>query len=144
MWLPLPSQGRGLGGWVRKEFIMDLPARFYDAVRLFNAGEYFECHEVLEELWREEPTSLRLFYQGLLQVAVGCYHLTVRHNRRGALSKLKAGLEKLRQFPAVMHLLDVGDLRQQVEALSERVQAMSDEEIASLESKPLLTVRYLA
>ena len=122
---------------------MDLPARLYDAMRLFDAGDYFECHEVLEELWRDEPTSLRLFYQGLLQVAVGCYHLTVRHNRRGALSKLQAGLEKLRQFPAVMHLVDVEDLRQQVEALGEQVRALSDEEIALLESKPLLTVRYL-
>jgi predicted metal-dependent hydrolase len=123
---------------------MDLPPRFYDAMSLLNAGDYFECHEVLEELWREEPTSLRLFYQGILQIAVGCYHLTVRHNRRGALSKLQAGLEKLRQFPAVMHLVDVEDLRQQVEALGEQVRALSDEEIALLESKPLLTVRYLA
>ncbi|MCL6475788.1 MAG: DUF309 domain-containing protein [Firmicutes bacterium] len=128
---------------MKKEFIMDLPARFYDAMRLFDAGEYFECHEVLEELWREEPTSLRLFYQGLLQVAVGCYHLTVRYNRRGALSKLQAGLDKLGQFPAVMHLLDVEDLRQQVQALVEQVKAMTDEEIAAFERTPLLTVRYL-
>ncbi len=70
---------------------MDLPARFYDAVSLLNAGEYFECHEVLEELWREETTSLRLFYQGVLQIAVGCYHLTVRQNRRGGLSNYRQG-----------------------------------------------------
>lgn len=121
----------------------ELPPRFYDALALLNAGEYFECHEVLEEIWREEPTSLRLFYQGILQVAVGCYHLIVRHNRRGGTNKLREGLEKLRQFPAVMGLLDVEDLRRQVQALLESVQRMSDEEIANLPAEPLLTVRYL-
>lgn len=123
--------------------MFELPSRFYDALSLLGAGEYFECHEVLEELWREEPTSLRLFYQGILQVAVGCYHLTVRHNRRGGAKKLQEGLEKLQQFPAVMGLLDVEDLRWQVQALLGRMQQMSDEEIASLQAEPLLTVRYL-
>ncbi|MCS6830292.1 MAG: DUF309 domain-containing protein [Armatimonadota bacterium] len=120
-----------------------LPPEFYDALALLHAGEYFECHEVLEELWREEHTSLRLFYQGILQVAVGCYHLTARHNRRGGMNKLRAGLVKLQQFPAVMGLLDVEDLRQQVRALLEQVESMSDEEIARLSPEPLLGVRYL-
>lgn len=121
-----------------------LPAQFYDALSLLDRGEYFEGHEVLEGLWREEPTSLRLLYQGILQVAVGCYHLTVRHNRRGGVNKLREGLAKLRDFPSVVEALDLEDLRQQVQALLERVQAMSDEEIASLSSEPLLRVRYLA
>lgn len=123
---------------------MELPARFYDALSLLDRGEYFECHEVLEELWLEETTSLRLLYQGILQVAVGCYHLTVRHNRRGGVNKLREGLAKLQTFPAVVGVLDLEDLRQQVQALLERVQAMSDEEIASLLPQPLLQVRYRA
>ncbi len=123
--------------------MLELPSRFYDALSLLSAGEYFECHEVLEELWREEQTSLRLFYQGILQVAVGCYHLTVRHNRHGGVNKLREGLAKLQQFPAVMGLLDVEDLRQQVQTLLERVQQMTDEEPTSLQAEPLLTVRYL-
>ncbi|MGC8785710.1 MAG: DUF309 domain-containing protein [Armatimonadota bacterium] len=122
--------------------MLHLPPEFYDALALLHRGEYFECHEVLEDLWRQEQTSLRLFYQGILQVAVGCYHLTVRHNRRGGVNKLREGLEKLRQFPAVMGLLDVEDLREQVQALLERVQQMSEEEIARLQG-PLLSVRYL-
>ncbi len=122
---------------------LSLPSAFYDALALLHAGEYFECHEVLEELWRQEPTSLRLFYQGILQVAVGCYHLTVRHNRRGGVNKLREGLEKLQQFPAVMDLLDVEDMRRQVQMLLERVESMSEEEVASLQPEPLFSVRYL-
>ncbi len=123
---------------------MDLPTRFYDALSLLDRGEYFECHEVLEELWLEETTSLRLLYQGILQVAVGCYHLTVRHNRRSGVNKLREGLAKLQTFPALVGALDLEDLRQQVQALLDRVQAMRDEEIASLLPQPLLQVRYRA
>ena len=31
-----------------------------EAVRLFNAREYFACHDVLEELWGEKPVRLKL------------------------------------------------------------------------------------
>ncbi len=127
-----------------QETVHELPELFAEAVRFFNAREYFECHEVLEELWREEPTSLRLFYQGVLQVAVGCYHLTVRRNRHGAVSKLRAGLEKLQQFPAVMGLVDVDDLRQQIRYLLSRIESTDDIVRFAETDEPLLTIRYLA
>ncbi len=127
-----------------QESVYELPEPFAEAVRLFNAGEYFECHEVVEELWREESTSLRLFYQGILQVAVGCYHLTVRRNRHGALSKLRAGVEKLHQFPAVMGLIALEDLRQQVRDLLIRIEATDDLTSLADTKEPLLTIRYLA
>lgn len=44
------------------------------AVRLFNAGEYFECHDVLEEVWSETLTDERTFYQGLIHAAVALHH----------------------------------------------------------------------
>lgn len=120
-----------------------LHPRFHDAVHLFNSGAYFECHEVLEELWREEPTSLRLFYQGLLQIAVGCYHLTVRRNKHGAISKLKAGGEKLEMFPSVMDGVDLNDLRQQVQHLLEWVQEVDEEQLFAQSMERLPIVRYL-
>lgn len=125
------------------ENVHQLPSRFYDAVALLNAGEYFACHEVLEELWREEHTSLRLFYQGVLQVAVGCYHLT-RQNRQGGVNKLQQGLAKLRQFPSIMGLVDVRDLCDQVQALLYRIGTAGDEWQGAVREIPLVRVRYLA
>ncbi|MEJ5251365.1 MAG: DUF309 domain-containing protein [Chthonomonadetes bacterium] len=120
-----------------------LPQQFHEAVRLFNEGEYFECHEVLEELWRAEPSSFRLLYQGVLQVAVGCYHLSVRHNRHGAVSKLRAGLQKLGQFPAVVDTVDLADLREQIATFLQEVEQMSDEQIAGYSGTCPLVIRYL-
>lgn len=54
--------------------------------------DFFECHEVMEQLWLENGRNLVL--QGLLQIAVGLYH---HHNGNpnGAIKLLSAGLEKL-------------------------------------------------
>ena len=72
-----------------------LPAAFYDGLGQLNRGDYYACHETLEALWIPEKRGVRELYQGVLQIAVGCFHLTVRANRRGAISKLDAGARRL-------------------------------------------------
>ena len=72
-----------------------LPPAFYDGLDQLNRGEYYACHETLESLWIPEKRSVREIYQGVLQIAVGCYHLTVRGNFRGAVNKLDAGARRL-------------------------------------------------
>jgi uncharacterized protein len=64
----------------------------------FNAGRYFDAHEAWEDLWRPSGGPLRLFYQGLVQAAVGMHHLS-RGNRNGARAQLAKSLDKLRQYP---------------------------------------------
>ncbi|HEY9744900.1 MAG TPA: DUF309 domain-containing protein [Oculatellaceae cyanobacterium] len=71
------------------------PIRFGEAVQLFNQGEFFECHEVLEDLWRPLPPGTeKTFLQGILQVGVGFHHWR-SGNLNGARSLLEAGCEKL-------------------------------------------------
>ena len=47
----------------------------------------------------EERGERRLFLQGLIQSAVGCYHLT-NGNTTGALSQYTKALDKLQHYPA--------------------------------------------
>lgn len=58
--------------------------------------DYFECHEVMEQLWLENGRNP--VYQGLLQVAVGLYH---HHNENdnGAVKLFTAALEKIIHEP---------------------------------------------
>ncbi|MFE5319119.1 DUF309 domain-containing protein [Paenibacillus sp. NPDC056579] len=66
---------------------------YVEFVYYFNIErDYFECHEVMEELWLEEGRAP--MYQGLLQVAVGLYHHR-NGNVSGAIKLLTAALEKL-------------------------------------------------
>jgi hypothetical protein len=71
------------------------PPDFQHAVALFNQQAFFECHEVLEDLWRPLPAGPeKEFLQGLLQVGVGFHHLN-NGNYTGAKNLLTAGVEKL-------------------------------------------------
>lgn len=72
-----------------------LPREFYEGLDQFNRREYFLCHETLEGLWIAERGSVRELFQGVIQIAVGCYHLVARHNFRGATRKLDAGARRI-------------------------------------------------
>src|SRR5437762_104287 len=74
------------------------PPDFYRAIEQFNARQFFECHETLEDLWNAELRELRRFYQGLLQVGVGYYKIITKPNYRGALSLLASGCDYLQLF----------------------------------------------
>ena len=76
----------------------DLVARFSEGINKFNEGEFFECHDILEDIWFEIRGSTRNFYQGLIHLAVGFYHITVRENSKGALSQLNKGIQKLKAY----------------------------------------------
>jgi predicted metal-dependent hydrolase len=67
-------------------------------IDFFNAGRYFEAHESWEDLWRHTRGPLRLFYQGLVQAAVGLHHLS-RGNMNGGRAQLTKSLAKLSEYP---------------------------------------------
>lgn len=68
--------------------------RYLAGVAHFNAGDYFEAHEVWEDLWRESPSADRLFYQSLIQAAVALYHWG-NANRAGATRLFHSGRQKM-------------------------------------------------
>lgn len=71
---------------------------FQRGVDLFNNGEFFDAHEVLEDVWRAAPTAERKFLQALIQVAVALHHYT-RGNLVGARSLLKRAVKNLAAYP---------------------------------------------
>ena len=47
----------------------------------FNAGNYYEAHDVLEQLWLKCRDADRHFYQGLIQLAGAFVHLKKQRER---------------------------------------------------------------
>ena len=43
-------------------------------IRLFNAREFYDAHEVWEDVWRESHGLEKKFLQGLIQAAVALHH----------------------------------------------------------------------
>jgi predicted metal-dependent hydrolase len=67
-------------------------------IELFNAGRYWDAHEVWEHEWmpdRKGPDAG--FYKGMIQVAAGCLHYG-RQNRRGTVNKWTSGAGYLRPY----------------------------------------------
>jgi predicted metal-dependent hydrolase len=50
--------------------------RYLAGILFFNDQDYFEAHEVWEDLWSESHGDKRRFYQGLIQAAVGLFHFS--------------------------------------------------------------------
>jgi uncharacterized protein len=92
----------------------------------FNACEYYESHEIWEELWTEYRGPSRRFYQALIQAAVALYHFG-NGNIRGA-RKLHASVHGYLDPYAPLHLgLDVtGFLRDFDACLAEVVASTED------------------
>ena len=86
-------------------------------VAQFNEGLFFECHDTLEEIWSGVRGPSRDFFQGLIQVAVGFYHLG-NGNRPGAITLLHRSLERLGRYPARYAGVELAPLR---DAVAERL-----------------------
>ncbi len=72
--------------------------QFQRGVAHFNAREFFEAHEVWEEIWLAVPEPEKTFLQGMIQIAAAFHHHG-RGNMRGMKSLLAAGLAKINGFP---------------------------------------------
>jgi predicted metal-dependent hydrolase len=57
--------------------------RYLQGIEHFNQCDFFEAHEVWEDLWKDIEGPTRDFYKGLIQVAV-CLHHFGNGNIRGA------------------------------------------------------------
>jgi predicted metal-dependent hydrolase len=76
----------------------------------FDARLFFECHDTLEELWSGLRGEARSPVQGLIQLAVGFYHLG-NGNRVGAARLLERGLARLASCPDTTLGVDLAALR---------------------------------
>ncbi len=74
---------------------MEVPSSFFDGVRQLNEQDLYRYHDTLEALWFEAMEPEKSLYQGILQIAVGCYHLG-NGNLRGATILVGEGLRRLR------------------------------------------------
>ena len=80
----------------------------------FNAWRFYDCHETLEDVWREvgskgEEGTLADFYQGIIKVAAGFHHV-LRDNHKGAINLLTDAFRLLERFRPVTLGVDVDRL----------------------------------
>jgi uncharacterized protein len=84
--------------------------KFQRGIRHFNTREFFEAHEVWEEIWLDESEPEKTFLQGLIQIAAAFHHYR-RGNSWGAELLFAQGIVKLSRFPDDRAGLEIAQLR---------------------------------
>ncbi len=64
---------------------------------LLMAGDYFEAHEVWEDLWRgmDREDPMRDFVRGMIMLSAAYYKLLRQGNREGALGLFRKAFQRL-------------------------------------------------
>lgn len=117
-----PSRGDGSSS--------DFPSEeFWGGVEQFNQQEFYACHDTLEALWMEALEPQKRFYQGVLQIAVACYHLG-NLNWRGAVILLGEGIGRLVDYQPFYEGIDVEALLTESVELLKALQQVGQEQVA--------------
>jgi len=103
-----------------------------EGLRLFNAGEYFEAHEALEDAWNAEKGQVRELYRGILQIAVVYLHVT-RGNYNGALKVYGRSQRWIKDWPDICRGIYVGELRKDAETVITEVRRLGMERISEFD-----------
>jgi predicted metal-dependent hydrolase len=104
------------------------PPGLLEGIRLFNDGDYYECHEAIEHEWHAESRPIRRLYQGILQIGVGLLH-TRRGNYTGALLLLADGIAKTSEFTPDCLGIDTGLLAAESQAVLERLRELGPDRL---------------
>ena len=87
---------------------------FQTGLKHYHSRDFFEAHEVWEELWSEYYLEDRKFIQGLIQLAVSFVHLG-NGNKNAAKSLLKKCREKFESFSGIQRCINMKVLLESIE-----------------------------
>lgn len=79
---------------------------YHEGIELFNDHEFFEAHEVWEDIWHMAYGIKHDFYQGMIQCSVALEHYR-RSNPRGVASLYRSYRPKFKDLPPQFMGLDV-------------------------------------
>ena len=131
-----------MGAAAAREAEEELPELVLKGIEEFNKGEFYECHEYLEEAWMREPNRVRFLYQGILQVGVGFYHLK-NGNWRGATGLLRNGTARLKEFEPTTLGIDVARLVRECERCLKELEELGRERVREFDPSKVPQVRFL-
>jgi predicted metal-dependent hydrolase len=119
-----------------------LPELALKGIEEFNGGEFYECHEYLEEAWMQEARRVRFLYQGILQVGVGFYHQQ-NGNWRGATGLLRNGTQRLKEFEPETLGIDVAKLVRESERCLKELEELGRERVHEFDTTKIPKVEWI-
>ncbi|RBW71308.1 DUF309 domain-containing protein [Bacillus taeanensis] len=119
------------------------PIEYYEFFVQFNEGNYYTCHDLLEEIWMTNKSNL--FLKGLLQMSVALYHYSYG-NVKGARLMMNTAYRYLAPYRPSFWGIDVADCLEFIEncllIIPQHIEMVPFEEVKELPLLPSL-ILYL-
>ncbi|MEO0150392.1 MAG: DUF309 domain-containing protein [candidate division WOR-3 bacterium] len=102
--------------------------KFINGLRLFETGNYFQAHEVLEELWREIPqdNKYKNFIKALIQICAGYYKYIEQKNPQGAKKIFKNARNYLLNYVNENVIMDVKEIIKNIDEVINMIENNED------------------
>lgn len=112
-----------------------------EGLELFNQGEFYKCHDALEEAWNQDKSAGRNLYRGILQIGIAYFQIE-RGNYRGAVKMLLRVRQWLDPLPDNCRGINLADLRQNAAAVQDALTALGPDRIAEFDSTLFKPIKY--
>lgn len=115
---------------------------FLKGLVLFNQQEFYDCHDLIEDLWLRESSDKQPFLQGIIQAAVAFFHY--QQGKWGAArTMMKQSINKLAIYPSAHGGIDLGQFRSELRVWKQALdEAISRGNRAPLDLEyPLINLR---
>jgi CheY-like chemotaxis protein len=112
-----------------------------EGLEAFNAGNYFDAHEFLEEAWNEDTSEARDVYKAVLQIAVA-YLQIERQNYRGAVKMFLRARQWLSPLPDVCRGINIDRLKDDANHVHQILVEMGPDQISDFDRSFLQPVDY--
>jgi predicted metal-dependent hydrolase len=122
------------------------PPGFAEAVHQFNTWRFYDCHETLEDIWRElgaksGESQMANFYQGLIKAAAGYHHL-LRDNYEGTLKVLGDTSRLLAPYRPETLGVDVDGLLRAIETTLQAVRVLGPGHLRNFDRSLIPQIRW--
>jgi uncharacterized protein len=115
------------------------PEEYYEFFIKFNEGDYYTCHDLLEDMWMTDKGNL--FLKGLLQMSVAIYHYSYG-NVKGARLMMQAAHDYLQTYRPIHWGLDLEKIypfiEKCLETFPDGLDRVPYEEVGALPELPVL------
>ena len=99
-----------------------MDARLREGIRLFNDGQFFECHEILEGFYQEAADENKPFLEGLIQLAAAFRMYSDFGEVKGPVRMIHQALIRFENYQPEFLQIRVKDLCQAAEAWTKSAQ----------------------
>ena len=103
-----------------------MDARLREGIRLFNEGQFFECHEIWEGFYHETDEANKPFVEGLIQLAAAFRMCCDFQEVRGPVRMMHQALIRFENYQPAFLQIRLKELCEAVERWAEAAEKPAD------------------